>query len=86
MSNNKVIDEHKKQRVKQLESFDYIRFSCLHEDKVQPVCKEHNGEIEESTNGTFTNHWLNCGAERCGCQLYGESKQSLKRKGLQLSK
>jgi hypothetical protein len=85
MINNKFFDEHKKVRIEQLESFDYVRFKCLHEDEIQPSCKILDGEIERTSNGLFTSIWLKCDSERCGCQLYGESERSLKRKGVKLT-
>lgn len=86
MVNNEVFLNHKKMRVEQIADFEFVRFRCLHEGEAQPCCKTHDGEIERTTNGTLTNHWLGCDAEMCGCQLYGESERSLERKGLSLTK
>lgn len=86
MINNDVFKNHKKMRIEQLEFFDYIKFKCLHEDESIPECRQYDGQIQKKENNEFFKRWLNCDNEYCGCQLYGESKQSLKRKGLQLSK
>ncbi|WP_299072833.1 hypothetical protein [uncultured Paraglaciecola sp.] len=89
-SQKQHFEEHKKSRLKQMESFKYVRLSCNSNDSPQ-ACKDLENKVNKrvsvNQDGIVFSHYKNCQYQpRCFCQLFGESEKSIKRKGLPVFK
>jgi len=74
--------KYKKERIEQLKTSEYIRVK-IDPSRTTPKCENLDGIIDKYEQSPLISMWKKCERKpSCGCQLYGESKASLRRKGL----